>query len=402
MMMMIDAFDCFLMKRKKINVTQILCTVYPYRHKVWETSIEGLRDAAPFFRSTALTHPRFVTATTMAMAISTTSTTSTTTTAWTRGKRPARRGPMVTTVTGLRSKMTFSSSAATRKMLTTRASASSDEERMDDSDDVYVTQDLAQTLAREAYGMVESNTVVGVSRGEHAAELMRLMSDGLKSGALENVRVVALEPLAAKEAAVNGLEMRTLDEVPAIDVTFVQPSECAVVMVDGKKSFASLLGRETTPVQPDLQRAKAALKKSAKVVLMKELFVDKLGGSVPVVIEAENWEEYAEELDDLFLGDAEVWRRGATFDANPRGGKNPYVSADGEHTIVDLRFEDPINSGRWECGLMLDGKPCTAYELQQALEEEVSGILAHGIYMQGDVVVTMNPETMEAITIARD
>jgi len=158
-----------------------------------------------------------------------------------------------------------------------------------------------------------------------------------------------LEPLAAKEAAVNGLEMRMLDEVPAIDVTFVQPSECAVVVVDGKKSFASLMGRETTPVQPDLQRAKAALKKSAKVVLMKELFVDKLGGSVPVVIEAQNWEEYAEELDDLFLGDAEVWRRGATFDANPRGGKNPYVSADGEHTIVDLRFEDPINSGRWEC-----------------------------------------------------
>ena len=303
---------------------------------------------------------------------------------------------------GWRNKMTSSSSASLQKTKTRASASASDEERMDDSDDVYVTQDLAQTLAREAYGMVESNTVVGVSRGEHAAELMRLMSDGLKSGELENVRVVALEPLAAKEAAVNGLEMRMIDEVPAIDVTFVQPSECAVVVVDGKKSFASLMGRETTPVQPDLQRAKAALKKSAKVVLMKELFVDKLGGSVPVVIEAQNWEEYAEELDDLFLGDAEVWRRGATFDANPRGGKNPYVSADGEHTIVDLRFEDPINSGRWECGLMLDGKPCTAYELQQALEEEVSGILAHGIYMQGDVVVTMNPETMEAITITRD
>ena len=143
-------------------------------------------------------------------------------------------------------------------------------------------------------------------------------------------------------------------------------------------------------------------KKSVKVVLLKELFVDKIGGSIPIVVEAENWEEHAEELDDLFLGDAEVWRRGATFDANPRGGKNPYVSADGSHTLLDLRFEDPINSGRWECGLMLDGKPCGPYELQYALENDVEGVLAHGIYTQADVVITLNPDTLEAVTIERD
>ena len=63
------------------------------------------------------------------------------------------------------------------------------------------------------------------------------------------------------------------------------------------------------------------MRKSARVVLLKELFVDKIGGSIPIVVDAEDWEEHAEELDDLFLGDAEVWRRGATFDANPRGGR---------------------------------------------------------------------------------
>ena len=35
--------------------------------------------------------------------------------------------------------------------------------------------------------------------------------------------------------------------------------------------------------------------------------VPRLGGSLPVVIEAEGWEDAAEELDSMFLGDAEVW-----------------------------------------------------------------------------------------------
>ena len=282
----------------------------------------------------------------------------------------------------------------------TRARAS--DARVDESDDSFASASLSAAIAQRALMMIESNAVVGLSRGEHASELARRLAEALESGALENVKVVALEPLAAKECAVNGLEMRSIDEVRAIDVTFAQPSECAVVVTNGQKSIASVFGRETTPVQPDIERAKAAMKKSVKVVLLKELFVDKIGGSIPVVVEAENWEEHAEELDDLFLGDAEVWRRGATFDANPRGGKNPYVSADGSHTLLDLRFEDPINSGRWECGLMLDGKPCGPYELQYALENDVEGVLAHGIYTQADVVITLNPDTLEAVTIERD
>jgi hypothetical protein len=34
-------------------------------------------------------------------------------------------------------------------------------------------------------------------------------------------------------------------------------------------------------------------------------------GTVPVaIVSGSEWEEVAEELDDTFLGDAEVWRRG--------------------------------------------------------------------------------------------
>jgi len=281
-----------------------------------------------------------------------------------------------------------------------RADARAARERENDGEDSECTLDVARALARKAKDLyVKSDCVIGVGRGACVSELMRVVSE---DKTLKNVKVVACEPLAAKEAAVCGLENKSLDDVQAIDVTFVQPSECALVIVNGKKTFGAVLGRETTPVQPDLERQKKVMASSSKVVLLKELFVEKIGGSIPCVVPAEDWEEHAEELDDLLLGDAEVWRRGATFDANPRGGKVPYVSADGSHTILDLRFEDPINAGRWECGLMLDGQPCGPYEMQQALENEVQGVVAHGLFTQADSVITLNPRTMEAVEIKRE
>ena len=295
---------------------------------------------------------------------------------------------------------------ARRRARETRSSrvraAESSRDVGDESDDAYITRELSVPLATRAMEMVSSNAVVGLSRGEHASEVARMLSEALRAGRVDNVVVVPTEPLAAKECAVCGLEMRTIDEVKAIDVTFAQPSECAVLTIGGKRTLASVFGRETTPTQPDVERMKLTMRKSARVVLLKELFVDKIGGSIPIVVDAEDWEEHAEELDDLFLGDAEVWRRGATFDANPRGGKNPYVSADGSHTLLDLRFEDPINGGRWECGLMLDGQPCGPYELQQALETDVEGVRAHGIYTSADAVITLNPVDMSAVVIERD
>lgn len=35
--------------------------------------------------------------------------------------------------------------------------------------------------------------------------------------------------------------------------------------------------------------------------------VERLRGTLPVVVEEDNWEETAEELDDTFIGDAEIW-----------------------------------------------------------------------------------------------
>ena len=92
-----------------------------------------------------------------------------------------------------------------------------------------------------------------------------------------------------------------------------------------------------------------------------------LTGSVPILVPADEWEEVAEAIDDVFLGDASVWRRPMTGEADPFGvrlrvlrvaacgvvapllsarahmtqGDLPYVSPEG-YTIVDLIFGAPL------------------------------------------------------------
>lgn len=51
--------------------------------------------------------------------------------------------------------------------------------------------------------------------------------------------------------------------------------------------------------------------------------------------------EIAEEIDDLFLGDAEVWRRPSIGHADPFGGDFPVVTKDG-HNVLDVIFTSPI------------------------------------------------------------
>lgn len=63
-------------------------------------------------------------------------------------------------------------------------------------------------------------------------------------------------------------------------------------------------------MQPDLPALITILGASERIVVLADgadVVKGRLGGSLPVAIEAEGWEEAAEELDDTFLGDAELW-----------------------------------------------------------------------------------------------
>ena len=57
----------------------------------------------------------------------------------------------------------------------------------------------------------------------------------------------------------------------------------------------------------------------------------------------------------------------------------------GDHTIVDVIFEDPIKKTRWEDGLILFGQKATPYQIAQELSN-TEGVLAHGVVTRADAV----------------
>ena len=238
---------------------------------------------------------------------------------------------------------------------------------------------------------------VGVGAGPIVAAILSEIHARLADGALADVRAVPTGTLSAKEAAVAGVPVDDLDAVPAVDVLVLEPDEVVVGDLDDEgASFgvAAVLGRAQRPVQPNLILLHAVMRKSIDVVMVADQLQDPapLGGTIPIAMSAASaaeWEEAAEELDDAFLGDAEVWRRGAESDANPRGGKQPYVSPDGTHTVVDLKFVNPTTGGRWEDGMLLFGKKATPWQIAEELEKS-EGVLAHGIVTRADAVVVVD------------
>jgi len=87
-----------------------------------------------------------------------------------------------------------------------------------------------------------------------------------------------------------------------------------------------------------------------------------------IVIESDEWEETAEEIDDLFLGDAEVARRSFDLNANPRGDQSPVVTGD-MHMILDVAFYE---------GMKIMGKSVSYEEIIQEIQN-VPGIVAIGL-----------------------
>ena len=236
-------------------------------------------------------------------------------------------------------------------------------------------------VARKAASEISTGMTIAVGTGSICSKLL----DVLETEKVFDVKYVPVSTLAAKELALRGLApVVDCEEALAIDVVFLQPNETAIY--DG--NIVSILDRTQTPIQPSIATTRNVLKKSLKTILLTEQFREYVGGSVPVEIEMENWEETAEDLDDLFLGDAELWRRGQSGDeqSHPIGGKNPFVSPDGTTTIIDIKFEDAIKGGRYTKGFVFAGEDCTPFQIQAEIES-VDGVVAHGLFTTADAVL---------------
>ncbi|CAI6004974.1 unnamed protein product [Closterium sp. NIES-64] len=125
---------------------------------------------------------------------------------------------------------------------------------------------------------------------------------------------------------------------PQLDFAFTD----ADVVQEG--TLFSIIGRRIPTKRGSVLKEKAvarAAENFAVIVPEKHFEEGLIDGEVPVEIEQEHWLDIAEEIDDLFLGDAEVWRRPTSGTAGPLGGEFPLVTENG-HFVLDVIFTTPI------------------------------------------------------------
>ncbi|GAX75501.1 hypothetical protein CEUSTIGMA_g2944.t1 [Chlamydomonas eustigma] len=228
---------------------------------------------------------------------------------------------------------------------------------------------------------ITSSSTLGLGSGELVNLVIAEVGERLASGQLQSIKAVPSCNAAASSAAFHGVPLCTLDQLgKKVDVAFEE-----VDMIDMSQN-AAVKGVNALPQQPQILALRELAEQSSKYVLLVEAdqVVDRLHGTLPLVIEGgEDWEEPAEELDDIFLGDAELWRRPMAGTANPRGGDNPYVSPEG-HNIVDVRFEGSFK---------LFGEEQT----YQSIVEEINGVqglISHGLLLNmADAVIVASKIT---------
>lgn len=212
---------------------------------------------------------------------------------------------------------------------------------------------------------VNSNMVLGLGSGELVNLAIEEVGRRLSSGLLEGISAVPACDAAAHEAAFHGVPLLPDDKAPVVDLLFDEADQIDL------KSNTFIKGLAFEPQQPQLPRLRIVAARATNVIVLVNgtAVVPRLSGSLPVWLEEEGWEEAAEELDDVFLGDAEIWRRGSFgLTDDPKGGDVPYASPDG-HAIVDVRFYETLK-------LYGEDEP---YIKIAAEVENVFGVVTHGL-----------------------
>lgn len=216
---------------------------------------------------------------------------------------------------------------------------------------------------------VTSGSTVGVGSGELVYTALALIGERLAANTLNNVTAIPSCDAAASSSAFNGVPLTTLEKAGRVDVYIEQVDQMDI------SANAAVKGQSQEPQQPPIVTLqKLSLASSKNVLLVEnENMVERLGTTLPVVIKGgDEWEETAEELDDIFLGDGELWRRSnQPGSENPRAPEDPYVSADG-HNIIDVKFEGPM---------LLFGEQADYSKLLDEVRS-VKGVVSTGLMLQ--------------------
>ncbi|XP_031499578.1 probable ribose-5-phosphate isomerase 4, chloroplastic isoform X1 [Nymphaea colorata] len=199
------------------------------------------------------------------------------------------------------------------------------------SDDPHVLE--AAKHAVNTY--VKSGMVVGLGTGRASTLIIKELGQQLKVGNLKDIVGVPMSTSGATEAAKAGVPLD--NNIHTTDFAF----DDADAIEEG--TVAAVIGRRKLQESESIILEKSILKATDNLVLIinKQKYVGKLDGSIPVLVRTAGWMETAEQIDDTFLGDAEVWRRSSYGHAGPLGGDFPLVTKEG-HNILDVIFTSPI------------------------------------------------------------
>eukprot|EP00200_Dunaliella_tertiolecta_P014950 CAMPEP_0202411452 /NCGR_PEP_ID=MMETSP1128-20130828/21980_1 /ASSEMBLY_ACC=CAM_ASM_000463 /TAXON_ID=3047 /ORGANISM="Dunaliella tertiolecta, Strain CCMP1320" /LENGTH=269 /DNA_ID=CAMNT_0049017169 /DNA_START=45 /DNA_END=854 /DNA_ORIENTATION=+ len=204
--------------------------------------------------------------------------------------------------------------------------------------------DDPKKLAAQAFcdEFVRDSQVIGAGSGELSSLVIESIGARLASGQLKGVQVVPCSTGSAAEAAFCGVPTHPNAEQAlqaGLDLAFEEADQLDIA------NNACIIGIRSEPQQPALLNTFTVAKRARQFILLvnKENLVQRLRGPLPVLIEDETWEETAEEVDDLVVGDAEVSRRPLSGMSNPdfRGGGHPYISDEG-HNIIDIAYDPDI------------------------------------------------------------
>ncbi|KAL4627919.1 hypothetical protein ACB092_05G201300 [Castanea dentata] len=206
---------------------------------------------------------------------------------------------------------------------------------------------------------IRSGMVIGLGSGCASGMAIQYMGRQLRAGALKDIVGVPTSVGSASEAAKAGIPLNQYQDCSQIDFAF----DDADIIEEG--TLVAVIGRRRLQGEESILQEKSVLNAANKLAFMitESQYKGGLDGSVPVLVQSLNWMEIAEKIDDLFLGDAEVWRRPSIGQADPHGGNNPLVTKEG-HNVLDLIFTSPILS--------------LAAEVAKSLDK-VDGVVDHGV-----------------------
>ena len=281
--------------------------------------------------------------------------------------------------------------------------------------------DAAAALAVDRF--VRPGAVVGLGRGEMVQRAVAAIGARIKDGRLGNVSVVASAAPAAAAAAFHGVPVSpTTAAASPSPVVFFDEADQVDLAANAYLS-GSRAGEAAHPDLPTIRTlVERTLERGGEVVALlpsAAACVPRLNAALPIAIAGASssaassdaaanndqadtggdaaaassssfaaWEETAEELDDIFLGDAELWRRpqDPQESANPRGGRSPLIQPDGT-TIVDARFYE---------GLTLFGDGEAEYGAILEEVDGVEGVVATGLFV-GKATAAVVPPAGEAV-----